>query len=265
VLEGVLMPKMLETMGWRTTFMIVGFTALLWLIPWLVVLPKQMRLPTTAEGAAKQPMNVATVRGLITNRNLIGICAGFFCFDYYWYLLLSWLPKYLMEERGLGILKGGFYASLPFLVFGICQPLGGWIGDELARRGWNELKVRRNLITIAFLSGLGLLPVTSVESPNAALGLLMFGCIVGLSTSNMLVILTKCAPKKEIGLWVGIYNFIGNIAGILAPIVTGFMLKEFHSFTLPFVFASVLLLVGIFCFWVIVQGIDRDDAAPAPV
>ena len=77
------------------------------------------------------------------NRNLLGICLGFFCFDYYWYLLVTWLPDYLVTVRHLTLVRAGFYAALPYLVFGVCQPLGGWITDWFIRRGWDETRTRK--------------------------------------------------------------------------------------------------------------------------
>lgn len=260
VIEGVLLPWMLAKLGWRTTFMIIGFTALLWLIPWLVVLPKKLSVPKTARENARPVTPLEAIRTLVTNRNLIGICVGFFCFDYYWYLLLTWLPNYLIEKRDLGMLQGGFYASLPFLVFGICQPLGGWIADRLIALGYDEMRVRKTIVSVAFLTGLFLIPVTEVKSANAALGLLLFGAVVGLSTANMLVILQACAPRDKVGLWVGIYNFVGNIAGILAPLVTGILIKKTGAYAMPFMLASLLLLFGIYSFWAIVGRVKRADS-----
>jgi nitrate/nitrite transporter NarK len=88
---------------------------------------------------------------------LIGICLGFFCFDYYWYLLVTWLPDYLVTVRHLTLMKAGIYASLPYLVFGICEPIGGWIADSLVRAGWDETRTRKGLVTSAF-DGLLLIP-----------------------------------------------------------------------------------------------------------
>ena len=64
------------------------------------------------------------------NRNLLGICLGFFCFDYYWYLFVTWLPDYLVTVRHLTLVRAGFYAALPYLIFGVCEPLGGWISER---------------------------------------------------------------------------------------------------------------------------------------
>jgi MFS transporter, ACS family, D-galactonate transporter len=258
VIEGLLVPWMLENYGWQTTFQIVGFTALLWLFPWFFATPRQLRgAPVVTE--SQEPPLVRHVRALgkgmaaaATNRNLFGICLGFFLFDYYWYLLVTWLPDYLVTVRKLTILKAGIYASLPFLVFGVSQPLGGWIADRLVAAGWDETRTRKGIITVAFLTGLLLIPAAHVTSANAALLFIIGGCLVGLSTANMLVILQHCAPPNEIGLWTGIYNFIGNIAGILAPLATGYIIKKTGSYTPPFVLAAVALAAGQLSFWFIV-------------
>jgi len=94
VVEGVLVPYMLTHYGWRVSFSAVGFAALLWLIPWFLVTPSQLRAPRPAETRPPVPIG-QRIGALVTNRNLLGICLGFFCFDYYWYFLVNWLPDYL--------------------------------------------------------------------------------------------------------------------------------------------------------------------------
>ena len=163
------------------------------------------------------------------NRNLLGICLGFFCFDYYWYLLVTWLPDYLVTVRHLTLVRAGFYAALPYFVFGVCQPLGGWITDWLIRRGWDETRTRKAVLTVAFLSGLLLIPAARAESAQGALAFLMGGSLAGLAVGNMFAILQSCAPPEEVGIWTGFENFAGNIGGVLAPFVTGFLIARTGS------------------------------------
>ena len=85
----------------------------------------------------------------------------------------------------------------------------------------------------------------------------MGGCLVGLSTANQLVILQNCAPPAQIGLWVGVYNFVGNLAGILAPKVTGFLIDRTGSYTLAFVLAAVMIAAGQLSYWFIVGPLRR--------
>ena len=164
VVEGVLVPWMLTTFGWRASFSVVGFSALVWLIPWLLVTPSQLRAPARSSSAIPPVSVIQSVTALLTNRNLLGICLGFFCFDYYWYFLVNWLPDYLVTARGLTMLRAGIYAALPYLVFGMSEPIGGWIADRLIVDGWNETRVRKGIVTFAFLTGLLLIPAARVSS-----------------------------------------------------------------------------------------------------
>jgi MFS family permease len=99
------------------------------------------------------------------NRNLLGICRGFFCFDYYWYVLVTWLPDYLVTARHLSIVQAGFYASLTFFTFGIAEPIGGWIADTLIRGGWDETVTRKGIVTVAFSMGVFLIAAMRAAIP----------------------------------------------------------------------------------------------------
>jgi ACS family D-galactonate transporter-like MFS transporter len=252
VIEGVLVPWMLVHYGWRTTFTMVGFAALIWLLPWFMTAPRNLRGDAARDAATIRPGFLRTFTTLVTNRNLLGICLGFFCFDYYWYFLVSWLPDYLVTARGLTMMKAGIFAALPYFVFGASEPIGGWIADRLVRAGWSETRARKGIVTIAFLTGLLLIPAARVSTPGAAVILIVGGCLVGLATGNLLVILQSCAPPAETGLWTGVYNFVGNIAGILSPLITGFLIAQTNSYTPPFVLAATLIALGPLAFWFIV-------------
>jgi MFS family permease len=263
VLEGLIVPWMLVQFGWRTSFSIVGFTALIWLFPWLLVAPAGLRSPDRHRSGPKRGFS-KTAAMLVTNRNLLGVCLTFFCFDYYWYFLVGWLPDYLVTARGLTILKAGLSASLPYFVFGASEPIGGWIADRLVKMGWTETQARKRVITFAFLTGLLLIPAARVNSPLAAVVLIIGGCLVGLSTGNLLVVLQGCAPRDQVGLWTGVYNFVGNIAGILSPLITGFLIAKTGSYAPPFMLSAGLIALGPLALWFItgeLKGVDEDSTA----
>lgn len=253
VLEGLTIGWMLQTFGWRVTFAVVGFAALFWLVPWFLATPAQMRDTSAGASQPQARLTWSGVGAMLRNRDMLGVLIGFFCFDYYWYFLITWLPSYLYDVRQLTILKSAIYTSLPMVVFGVCQPFGGWLADHLVRRGWDPARTRKTIITVAFLSGLSIVPAAWVQSANVALMLIMGGCIVGLSAANQLVLLQSCTPPKDVGLAVGIYNFVGNIAGIISPIITGFIIKfSGGSYTAAFVLAAVMLAASTLSYWFIV-------------
>lgn len=264
------LPFLLIYYGWRISFLLIGFVAFLWLIPWLAIFPSHVRggkptevlpkaepaRPTSQisgqpERRARRLLNRSAVTDLL-NRDLIGICIGFFCFDYYWYLFVTWLPDYLVTVRHLTILKAGLYSAAPFLVFGVSEPIGGWIADTLIRRGWNETRTRKGILTVGFLTGLLLIPAEHVTQASTAVWLIIGASLVGLSTGNLIVILQCCAPTEKVGLWTGVENFWGNVAGVLAPLLTGILISRTGSYRPGFTLAAVVLLCGLASYWLIV-------------
>jgi MFS family permease len=251
VLEGLLIGIMVQTFGWRKTFAIVGFAALVWLVPWFLATPKQMRDTSRVGGKEKFAWN--QVFALLRKRDLLGVLLGYFCFDYYWYFLITWLPSYFMSQRHMDIKEAGIRAALPMLVFGVCQPLGGWLADRLIRRGADPARTRKTIISFAFLTGLLIIPAATTTSKDMALLFISGGCLVGLSAANQLLLLQSCTPPKQIGLAVGVYNFVGNMAGIIAPILTGVVIQmSGGSYTTAFVVAAVMLAASTLSYWFVV-------------
>jgi MFS family permease len=244
--------------GWRWMFVLVGLGALIWLVPWFMIFPSHDRLAKSVRDPGSLP--VKPVRGITLNRNLLGLCLGFFCFGYNWYLLVTWLPDYLMEVRHLSVLKAGFSAALPFLVFAVGEPLGGWIADLLVRRGWDETRTRKGIVTLAFAMGLLLIPATLARDPRTAILLVAGASLVGLSSANLLVILQRCAPPGEIGAWTGMQNGIGNLGGISA-LVTGYLIGRTGSYIPGFAMGPVVLLCGLLAYWFIVGKLRPPTVA----
>jgi MFS transporter, ACS family, D-galactonate transporter len=254
VLGGLIIPWLLIRLDWRTSFRLLGFAGLLWVIPWLWA--TKGRLDQRPRVALKTRSRSQEIRWLLTNRNLIGICLGFFCFDYYWYLFVTWLPDYLVTVRHFTILRAGFFSSLPYFVFGASEPLGGWIADRLTAHGWDQTRTRKGIVTVAFLTGLLLIPASRVQNANTAIWLLAGASLVGLATGNLLVILQCCCPPEDVGLWTGFENFAGNLGGVLAPLITGVLISRTGSYAPGFMLATIVLLGGIVCYWFIVGKLD---------
>src|SRR6266513_2759006 len=259
VLEGILVPWLLMRYGWRRTFLLLGFAALIWIVPWFWGFPRRLQALDTVVGS---PFTEGSRVGWSTllNRNLLGICLGFFCFDYYWYVLVTWLPDYLVTVRHLSIVQAGFYASLTFFTFGIAEPIGGWMADTLIRRGWNETGTRKGIVTMAFFTGLFLVAALRVADARTAVGLLIGASLVGLSTGNLLVILQCCAPPERVGIWTGAENFAGNLAGIIAPLAIGSLIKTSGSYVPGFALGSIVLLLGVFPYWFIIGELKQRSS-----
>ena len=303
VIDGFLIPWLIIHYGWRQMFFIVGFTALVWLLPWLAIFPNRLSTPTPQAAPPprasklelvavlvyplllliapflfllerympedfRQLKQVAVLRplvqflDLVRNRNLWGIVLGFFCFDYFWYVLLNWLPDYLVKGRGLPIEKAGPIAAIAFFIFGVTEPLGGWLADRLIKRGWNETRTRKGIITIAFTMGLLMIPASRVESIGAAVPLIFGAALVGTSAGNLLAILQCCAPPQFVGIWTGVKNYSGNLGGILAPLLMGLLISRTGSYAPGFALGSIILVLGIIPYWFVVGELRPARAAP---
>jgi len=219
-----------------------------------------MRSVSNGLSSAQSTTSSGTRWRALANRNLLGICLGFFCFDYYWYVLVTWLPDYLVTVRHFSIVQAGFYASVAFFTFGLAEPIGGWIADSLIRRGWNETWTRKGIVTMAFFTGLFLVAALRVADARTAVGLLIGASLVGLSTGNLLVILQCCAPPERVGIWTGAENFAGNLAGIIAPLAIGSLIKTSGSYVPGFALGSIVLLLGVFPYWFIIGELKQRSS-----
>jgi len=238
--------------GWRTMFFLVGFLALVWLLPWLLGFPSPFPNPAVASPAQEMTVQRPSSWQLTMDRNLVGCCLGFFCYGYYQYLLVTWLPDYFVRVRHFTLLEAGAYASLTYLVWSISAPLAGWISDRLIRRGWNETRVRKGVLSVAFSTGLFLIPAALVAKAASAVPLVTAASLVGGSTANLLVIFQCCAPRGQVGAWMGVGNFIGNIGGVLSPLLTGILISRTGSYFPGFALAPLVLVAGLLSFWFIV-------------
>jgi MFS transporter, ACS family, D-galactonate transporter len=260
VVEGILVPWLLVRHGWRQAFLLLGFAGLLWIVPWLLVFPDRMRSVNSGVASPSAASSRPVHWSVFLNRNLLGICLGFFCFDYYWYVLVTWLPDYLVTVRHLSIVQAGFYASLAFFTFGVAEPIGGWIADSLIRRGCDETRTRKGIVTLAFSMGLLLIVAMQTSDTSIAIGLLIGASLVGLATGNLLVILQSCAPFERIGIWTGAENFAGNLAGIIAPLAVGWLIRRSGSYVPGFELGAIVLLVGLLAYWFVVGELKPQSA-----
>ena len=130
------------------------------------------------------------------------------------------------------------------------------MADRLIRWGWDETRARKGLITVAFISGLLLIPAARVHGAHAAIILIMGASLVGLATGNLFAILQSCAPPQEVGVWTGFENFAGNVGGIIAPAATGFLIARTGSYLPGFALAALVLLTGLLAYWFVVGRLN---------
>lgn len=250
---------LLVAFGWRSLFFRTGLVGLLWLVPWLWLFPRQLH---GSESRARIDW-----KGLAVDRSLIGISLGFFCFDFFWYFLISWLPTYLHDVRHVTLPRIAIVGALPFVIFAAAEGLGGWSAGVMLRRGWNLSMVTKGSIAAGLGLGLLITPAALVESPGLAMALLCGAAASGIACGHMLALPRIRAPHDQVALWTGVQNCAGNIGGILAPLVTGIAVARTGSYLPAFLTVSAVLIVGIASYTLVVPELmttSSSAAAPLP-
>lgn len=246
--------------GWRWSFAATGLISLFYFLLFYLVYrdPSEDSALTDAErryivqGGAQPEGRSATdtagsLRYLLRQRKVIGLVLGFAAYNYTFYLLLTWLPSFLSSALHINLLHSVLYTSVPWL-FGAATDLivGGWLVNVLIHRGWNASRVRQVVLVGGTAFGLGILfaarahtPATALFWISVSLGGLAAAAPVGWSIPSLI------APEGSVGTLGGILNFGNQLAAIVAPIFTGYVVSATHSFAWAFVAATVVLLIGI--------------------
>jgi nitrate/nitrite transporter NarK len=169
-----------------------------------------------------------------------------FSLGYVWYFLLSWLPSYLVAERGFSMVSMAVLGSLPFFAMAGSSVLAGWLSDRLIAGGAPVTRVRKTFVTAGLLlCCVTLLPAAAVREPNLCIVLLVVSCsALGLFTSNVWAITQTLAGPRTAGSWTGIQNAIGNLGGVISPLLTGIVVQQTGSYYFAFAAASAMLIVG---------------------
>jgi MFS transporter, ACS family, D-galactonate transporter len=251
---------------WKLFFVVIGLVPLVWLLPWTKFLGKWETTAVSADGIQPTPRSNASFfesLRLLKHRSVLGIFIGFFAYDYAWYVYITWLPRYLRKDRGFTVEEMGLYGSLPFLAMSVFIVLSGVLSDWLVRHGREERRIRKIFIVTGLAIGCLIVPAGMVEDKMTAVWLLAISlCGLGLASPNTWTLTQAVCEKKIVGTVTGIQNFGGNLGGILAPALTGFIAQATGSFTLAFGLIGVILVVGILAYWFLISDtVDLQSLA----
>jgi len=186
---------------------------------------------------------------------------GFTAYNYAFNLFLVWLPGFLQTQLHASVLKSGLYLIVPWLVAGVTDVLiGGVLVDRFISSGYDPTKVRRTLFTVGMLLGVTAIGAAFTTNVNIAVTWLTIS-LAGLAFAAPIAwsIPSLIAPKGTVGTVGGIMNFLGNLAGIVAPIVAG-IVADRTGFGVNFLITGAILLFGIFCFLFILGRIEQIEA-----
>jgi MFS family permease len=257
-LSAPLVAWLIAETSWRWSFVATGAIGLVWVAVWLMLvstpekttwIPEPERQRILAERHGTEP--VAThdgigYRGLLRSPSMWGLAISQGCAVYSVYLYLSWLPDYLQTARGLSIMKSGVFTSVPFFVGAAVIILTNWIGDRMLTPGTMRNGARRIVVvTCLGLCALGM-AIPFVESLTLVIVLTIFPISFGgtATATNAALCNDLLRSQADSGRAFAFMVLGGNVFGLLAPIVTGYIVQATGSFSSAFVLAGGLSLIG---------------------
>ena len=275
-----LMAWITHSFGWQNVYLVMGVAGIALALTWLKVMKSPSDHPRvnkaelehienggglvhtqrkTAYADAANPGTWFYVRQLMSNRMLLGVYLAQYCINVLTYFFLTWFPIYLVQARGMTILQAGLTASLPAICGFAGGVLGGVFSDALIRRGHSLTIARKVPIVGGMLLSvciIGCNYVTADWLVVALMSLAFFG--KGIGALGWAVV-ADTSPKEAIGLSGSIFNMFGNIAGIVTPIVIGYLVATTGSFNGALVFVGINALLTVFSYLVIVRKIERVE------
>jgi MFS transporter, ACS family, D-galactonate transporter len=262
----------LATFGWRALFIIVGLAGIGFGLVWWKLYEEpqdykgvnQAELDYIAKGGGlisephKRPHFQWKIIGqLLKYRQLSGICLGQFASNSTLVFFLTWFPTYLATERQMAWIKIGFFAIMPFIAASIGVLFGGWLSDYLLKRNYSVNIARKLPIIAGLLLASTIISANYVDNDIAVIVILSVAFFAQGMAALGWTLVSDIAPKNQLGLTGGIFNFAANLAGIITPLVIGFIVGATGSFIGAILYIGVLALIGAFSYIFIVGDVRR--------
>ena len=278
VLFAPIMGWLVHSHGWQSAFVFMGVVGIVCAGVWLKVIhgPKEhpaiseSELRYLEEGGAlvaldagpgdakpKEVQTWACIKELLANRMLFGVYIGQYCITTLTYFFLTWFPVYLVQQRGMTILKAGFVASLPAICGFLGGIIGGWLSDRMSTAGFSLSASRKTPIVLGMLMSMSMIACSYI-SDNTLVVIVMSLAFFGKGVGALgWAVVSDTSPREAAGLSGGLFNTFGNTAGITTPIVIGYIVQATGSFAGALVFVSANAAMAIVSYLVIVGEIKR--------
>ncbi len=258
----VIAAYLLEAFGWRGMFAVLGLGALPWLVPFLVRVKRDDPAARPGGGARAGAEGRAVPTGELLRSPVIwGTVLGTFCYMYFVYYCMTWMPTYFKQQHGMSIKEQGWYSAVAFGGMAVVIVAAGRAADMLIRRGFDAVAVRKGFTIAGFVLAATQTVAAYTDSVSAMLFFAVFSlCGLGLMTANYWALTQTLIPGGRIAVVVGIQNTASNFAGAVSPWITGWLVERTGSFDAPIQVAAFWLALGLASYIFLV----RKKYAPPP-
>lgn len=259
---------LIAAFNWQIMFVVMGLGGLVFLIPWMMwvkkddpaALPKEKQQELAAKTETeKSKWESGSMHDIMWSPALWGILLGTFCYMYFVYYSMTWMPLYFNDQFGMSIKEMAWYPGVAFGGMAVMIWIGGYFADWFIDREFDAVSVRKAFTILGFILGSTQTIAVYIENETVMLALAvvsMWG--LGLATANYWALTHTLMPGGRIGTIVGVQNTAANLAGIIAPTLTGYLIDLTGSFDAPIKAVGILLGIGIFGYMFLV----REKYAP---
>jgi MFS family permease len=251
---------LMTVFGWRPVFVVFGAASLVWLMPWSRVRISPLAAPKQSTGDSQPSFSQ-----ILGRRELWGASLGHFASNYGYYFIVSWLPFYLVKSRGFSMGSMVAIASWAYLLNALSALAMGWLADRWIRAGRSPTIVYKSIMAANHLAGIAcMIGMVMLPATGSIAALFVFEIVSGCSYPGLFAIPQILAGPRASARWVGVQNAAGNVAGLIAPAITGILVDQTGLFDVAFALAAAVNALGLIGWVVMLRRIAPIQWAPAP-
>jgi MFS family permease len=244
---------LLTQAGWQFMFLAIGLGSLLWLVPWVLLMRNDDReLEKEAQKASGgASISFATV---MASPVIWGTIVGTFCYQYFVYFSMTWMPAYFKEAFNMSLNDSGLFTAASFLCMAVVATLAGFAADSFIAKGHDPVFVRRAFTIAGFLTaGAGL--IAALITPQEVALWMVIASLggLGLTTANYWALTQTLIPGAAVGRIVGVQNCAANVPGIVAPVLTGWLVESSGGYRGAILAVLVFLALGVAMYLTVIQ------------
>jgi ACS family glucarate transporter-like MFS transporter len=267
--------------GWRAGFIVAGSIGFLWLVLWLAIFDRPERVSWLSKTELNKilserdgeiapkpvPQVASSLARLLTLRPVWGLFLTQGCMVYGGYMLLTWLPSYMQQAKGLSLMNAGFVSAVPFAAAAVISIVLGHVGDRRLTSAQVHSGHRRWMIAVMLMGPALMLLVPYIDNLYLIVLVLSVAASMGWTASalNFALVNDLVRNPADIGKVTSTTVLGGNLFGIMGPIVTGYVIQMTGSFNATFMVAGALALCGAICTMTLTrQPIEAEGQGPNP-
>lgn len=253
MIGGPIVTLLIKHLSWQIMFHILAIVSLIWVPFWWFSFrdtPKKSSHVNKIELAhinasehehLDHKGNKSVFYFLLSNKTLLANYWAFFVFGYFLFFFMGWLPSYMHDKFHLDLTQVGLFDVLPWLLALIFMAIGGYLSDKVYLKTKNLRYARSHFIWITqLIAGLCIIPIVLVKGLTLSLIFISLAVAFILAANGCYFAINITVARKNAGAALGLMDACFAVSGIIAPILTGWLIKLTGHFEAGFLLMTLL-------------------------